>query len=725
LKAAAPDASRIEAGSPRPLGASVAPGGVNFAIVAGSATAVELCLFGSGAIASQVETRLQLPGRSGDVWHGFVPDAAASLIYGYRAHGPWAPAQGHKFNANKLLLDPYAREIVGRFEWRDEQFGFDVPTGITTLSTQDNGAFALKARVVDDRAAFDWGGDRSPAIAAADTVLYEAHVKGATALHPLVPEAQRGTYAGLVSDAFLAHLKRLGVTSVSLLPVHQHIDEQRLSRMGLRNYWGYNTIGFFVPEPTYAASGVDGARNEFRAMVRTLHAAGIEVILDVVYNHSAETDEFGPTISWRGLDNAAAYRLPSDALCYENQTGCGNTFDIRQPRVLQMVMDSLRYWTEQMHVDGFRFDLAPVLARDGAQGAFDARAAFLKAVAQDPVLQRVKLIAEPWDIGEDGYKLGQFPAGWMEWNDRYRDTLRGFWLAGRDGPPPDAASALGAVATRLCASSDLFEQRGRSPAEGVNFIVAHDGFTLHDLVSYDSKHNQANGENNRDGHGHNMSWNCGVEGPTTDAAVTSLRSRLKRALLSMLLLGQGTPMLCAGDELGHTQDGNNNPYCQDNAITWIDWSRADDSLIAFTAALIRVRRELLPLGSRWNDHLDWLRADGAAMRSADWNDGARTLGCLIASPQRSTRSLLLLINSGVEPVEFALPTGSGWQRVIDSGEAGGMGDDATGSGEASGNGDANIQRKSAPRTGIGADDSLPSTQAYPLGPRSVALLAAV
>jgi glycogen debranching enzyme GlgX len=533
------------------------------------------------------------------------------------------------------------------------------------MDTRDNGAVALKARVVHDR--FDWQGDTPPCTPLAETVLYELHVRGFTMSHPLVPATLRGTYAGLASDAAIAHLRRLGITAVSLLPVQQHLDEQRLVGTGLSNYWGYNTVGFFCVEPRYAVGEDPGAaREEFRTMVRRLHAAGIEVILDVVYNHTAETDETGPNLSWRGLDNRNWYRLPPERpWAYENDTGCGNTVDLRRPRALQMVLDSLRYWVQEMHVDGFRFDLAPVLGR--RDHGFDRDATFFHALAQDPVLAGVKRIAEPWDIGHGGYRLGEFPNGWLEWNDRFRDTMRAFWLG--------HASSRGEFAQRLCGSSDLFRARGRAPGDGVNFVVAHDGFTLHDLVSYNRRHNQANGEDNRDGHAHNLSWNCGHEGPSDNPAIKSRRARLQRALLACLLLAQGTPMLTAGDELGHGQGGNNNPYCQDNVTTWIDWTMADDALIEFTAHLIALRRGLQPLDGRWYDglvsgaglpDLTWLQPRGASLSVADWQDGQqRALGVLIGAPGRASQPLVLLFNAQHEDVEFALPPGR-WRVLIDS-----------------------------------------------------------
>jgi glycogen operon protein len=490
-----------------------------------------------------------------------------------------------------------------------------------------------------------------------------------------VPESLQGTYLGLASAPAIAHLKRLGITAVSLLPVHQFIDEKHLVEMGLSNYWGYNTVGFFCPSPRYATQP-DGrtAREEFRAMVRALHAEGIEVLLDVVFNHTAEGDERGPTISWRGLDNPSWYRLPPDRRsAYDNYSGCGNTLDLRHPRVLQFVLDSLRYWVQEMHVDGFRFDLAPVLGR-GDHG-FDRRSAFFAALAQDPALAGVRLIAEPWDIGPGGYQVGQFPRGWLEWNDKFRDTTRAFWLGGD--------CTRGDFAQRLCGSSDLYQPRQRPPVESVNFIVAHDGFTLADLVSYDLRHNEANGENNRDGHGHNLSWNCGWEGPTGDPAVLALRARLQRALLASLLLSQGTPMLAAGDELGHGQGGNNNAYCQDNPITWIDWAHADHDLLRFTEHVLELRRRLLPLAPRWYTGLPdaqglpdlaWWRRTGEPLSAGDWsNRMSRILGAVIGQPGRSARPLLLLINARDWDGSFVLPEGQ-WRIELDTAETHGTRD---------------------------------------------------
>ena len=666
-QAAMPASTRLQAGRPWPLGATVDGDGVNFAVFSDHASQIDLCLFDASG-GTELE-RLPLPGRSGDVWHGRLPGAAAGLIYGLRAHGSWRPDRGHRFNPHKLLLDPWAREIVappGGFDWQGAHFGAD-RVHPQHLDAQDNARAAHKARVVADT--FDWQGDRPPATPLADSVIYETHVRGFSRLLPGVPEAQRGSYAALASDAALAHFKRLGITALSLLPVQQVLSEARLIEQGLVNHWGYNTLGFFCPDPRYASTAAP--RDEFREMVRRLHAAGIEVLLDVVYNHTPEADERGATLSWRGLDNLSWYRLPAaNRDQYDNWSGCGNTLDIRHPRVLQMVMDSLRYWVHEMHVDGFRFDLAPVLGR-GSSG-FDSDGPFFKAILQDPALQGVKLIAEPWDLGPGGYQTGQFPRGWLEWNDRFRDTARAFWLGGD--------CTRGELALRLAGSSDLFQARRRSPLESVNYVVSHDGFTLADLVSYDMRHNLANGENNRDGHGHNLSWNCGWEGPTADPLVNARRRRLQRALLATLLLAQGTPMLAAGDELGHSQGGNNNPYCQDNAVTWIDWADADERLIDFTAHVLALRKALLPLGTRWftglpdargRHDLAWLRRTGEPMTPEHWdNRMSRILGAWIGVPGRGRAALLLMVNARDQDASFMLPPGD-WVAELDTTSADG------------------------------------------------------
>jgi glycogen operon protein len=641
------------------MGASVCDGGVNFAVFTQHGHRVELCLFDERG--EREVQRLPLPERSGDVWHGLLPAAGAGLVYGFRVHGPWRPDRGHRFNPAKLLLDPWARDIVGPtggFHWGDPHYAADVehpqhPNG------RDNSRFAFKAKVVADAPVAAFSHPRRPL---AQSVLYELHVRGFTQSLPGVPEALRGSYAGLGHPATIAYLQRLGVTALSLLPVHMSLSESHLVRRGLVNHWGYNTLGFFVPEPRYAATG--DPRAEFRSMVRSLHEAGIEVLLDVVFNHSCEGDERGPSISWRGFDNAAWYRLDEHRRSV-NWAGTGNTLDLRHPRVLQMVLDSLRHWIVEFGVDGYRFDLAPVLGR-GDHG-FERDGAFFKAVMQDPVLQRAKLVAEPWDIGPGGYQLGQFPAGWLEWNDKFRDATRAFWLGGD--------STRGEFALRLAGSSDLYQPRRRSPLESVNYVVSHDGFTLHDLVSYDMRHNEANGEANADGHGHNLSWNCGWEGPTSDPAVLERRRRLKRAMLASVLLAQGTPMLCAGDELGRTQQGNNNAYCQDNAISWLDWGAADESLIDFTAHLIALRRRLLPMGSQWYSGLPdaqgridlaWTRRTGDPINADEWNNRrSRILGAFIGAPGMGDEPLALLVNGRDMDVEFKLPSGQ-WICELDT-----------------------------------------------------------
>ncbi len=638
------DDLRLTAGRPAPLGAHWDGRGVNFALFSAHAEAVELCLFDGSQLRSA-----RLPECTDQVWHGYLEGAGPGLRYAYRVHGPYAPAQGHRFDARRLLLDPYAREVAGRFSW----------------PAHDDPVHCLRACVVDD--AFDWQGDAAPDIPWADTVLYEVHVKGVSRRHPEVPEALRGTYAGLASPAMIDHFRRLGVTALSLLPVHHFLDEQRLVNEGRVNYWGYNSLAYFAAEPRYAArSGQQSVIAEFKTMVRTLHAAGIEILIDVVYNHTAETDAAGPTLSFRGIDNRSYYRLPDANLAdYENYSGCGNTLDLRHPRVLQLVLDSLRYWVEGMHVDGFRFDLAAALTRNSA---------FLHAVRQDPVLHRVKLIAEPWDVGPDGYRLGRFLPGWGEWNDRFRDDVRAFWLTHEAG--------VGQLAQRLAGSSELFRHHGRAPQAGINYLTAHDGFTLRDLVSYERKHNELNGENNRDGHSHNLSVNCGVEGQTSDPVILERRRRLQRALLATLLVAQGVPMLQSGDEIGRSQCGNNNAYCQDNALTWLDWENGDDDLSAYVAGLIALRRDFPQLRRRsWLTGVAaadgtadavWWHPAGREMGVADWQ--SKKLGALglqlsslaaVEGEPGVGRGLLCLINRDEIPVSFLLPAGS-WQLLCDS-----------------------------------------------------------
>ena len=625
-------------------------------------------------------------------------------VYGLRAQGPWAPHQGHRFNPAKLLLDPYAREVVGRYGFDAQGREADLtlylghdPHDPTWPDERDNAAVALKARVPAAAPVFDWQDDRAPRVPPGRTVLYELHVKGATRLHPGIPPALQGTYAGLGHPALVSHLQALGVTTVSLMPVHARADEQRLQQQGLSNYWGYSSIAFLAPEPRYAQTpGQAGVQDEFKTLVRTLHRAGIEVVLDVVFNHSGETDELGPTLSLRGLANRLYYVLePGDPSRYVNWTGCGNCLDLTQPRVVELVVAALRHWVREMHVDGFRFDLAPVLARSG--GRYDACAPFFAALRADELLSRVKLIAEPWDIGPDGYQLGRFPPGWLEWNDRYRDTVRGFWLHAGSGPK----ATRGDLARGLAASSDRFRHDWRQPAASVNYICAHDGFTLRDLVSYDHRHNEANGEDNRDGHGHNLSWNAGFEGPGGGESVQALRARLQRALLATLLVSQGTPMLLGGDELGHSQSGNNNAYCQDNATTWWDWAGADTALLAFVRRALAVRHGCPALRiAHWLEPLDlaawqagavqscsaaaWLRHDGQPLGPADWDQAEQgTLAVLlhwagdahaVSLPDRVPATALLLFNADAVDQAFDLPMpqpGQLWLPLLASDSADG------------------------------------------------------
>jgi isoamylase len=654
----------LSVGLPYPLGATLRADGVNFAVFSEHAQFIELCLF--DADGGTEVARHRLPCRTDGVWHGFLPATGAGCVYGLRAHGPYRPDAGQRFNPHKLLLDPYAREIVGRFEWNAEHFGYqrDHQDGAASFDSRDNTAHALKARVA---APLPPVGTRPEPRPTADIVLYELHVKGFTRLHPELPEPQRGTYAGLAHPAVTDHLKRLGVTTLSLLPVHYALTEERLAKMGLVNYWGYNPIGFFCPDPRLSSTPDDpsATRREFRAMVEQLHAAGLEVVIDVVFNHTAESDETGPTLSMRGLDNATWYRLVHDDRArYENLTGCGNTVNVAHPRVTQFVLDCLRFWAGEMGVDGFRFDLAPVLGCT-AHG-FDAQAAFFTALAQDPLLARARLIAEPWDVGHGGYQLGRFPGRWLEWNDRFRDGMRQFWL------PRSVDRAE--FARRLLASSDRFQRGTRTPLASVNHVTAHDGFTLRDLTSYRHKHNEANGEANTDGHNANYSVNCGVEGTTSDATVNAERGRLARALLATTLLAQGTPMLTAGDELGHTQKGNNNAYCQDNAISWLDWAIADHALAAFAARLIELRRRLPALRQpNWlADHVyadgrrdvDWRDFGGHQMSVARWHDAARHCLAALLAPEHEA-AVFVIFNAEPRALDCLLPAGS-WRLVLDS-----------------------------------------------------------
>jgi len=678
-------------GAPYPRGATWDGEGVNFALFSEHAEKVELCLFDpSGRHEVQ---RILLREHTDLIWHCYLPEARPGLMYGYRVHGPYDPQRGHRFNPNKLLIDPYARDIVGPLHWSDAHFGYRVDAAEADLSfdTRDNAAQMPKCRVTDP--AFSWGDDRSPNIPFHEMVIYELHVRGFTIEHPEVPPALRGTYAGLATAPVIAHLKRLGVTSVELMPSHSFIDDRHLVDQGKRNYWGYNSIGFFAPDQRYSASR---SPKEFKTMVKTLHSAGIEVILDVVYNHTAEGHHLGPTLSFKGIDNSVYYRLTHDnPRYYRDYTGCGNTLNLEHPRVLQLVMDSLRYWVQEMHVDGFRFDLASSLGRE--QHGVDHFGAFFDILHQDPILSRVKLIAEPWDLGEGGYQVGNFPLGWAEWNDRYRDCMRAFWRG--DG------GKIGEFATRLTGSSDLYARNGRRPYASVNFITAHDGFTLHDLVSYDHKHNDSNGEANRDGTDNNLSWNCGMEGESSDPRIANLRARQKRNLLATLLLSQGVPMLLAGDEMGRSQRGNNNAYCQDNPIGWVNWqlSEADLTLFDFVARLVRLRRDH-PVFHRRNFFqgrpirysgdagimdIHWIRPDGKDMSDAEWShDSAKSLGVFLSGEalgevDRYGRGIhddnfILLFNAHEERIDFTLPTlctGCVWHAVLDTHYHDGLDDD--------------------------------------------------
>jgi isoamylase len=687
--AAHPPITAVWPGKPFPHGATWDGEGVNFALFSEHAERVELCIFDPAG--RRELQRVPLRERTHDVWHGYLPEARPGMLYGWRVHGPYRPADGHRFNPHKLLVDPYARNLVGSVRWSDALYGYVVGHKREDLSfdRRDSAPGMPKCQVVDN--AFTWGDDRPPAIEWNDMVIYEMHVRGFTMRHPGVPPALRGTYAGLASAPAIEHLKRLGVTTVELMPVHAFVDDRRLVEMGLRNYWGYNTLGYFAPEARYAATSNPVA--EFKAMVKVLHSAGIEVILDVVYNHTAEGDHLGPTLAFRGIDNASYYRLlESDRRRYIDYTGCGNTLNLRHPRVLQLIMDSLRYWVIEMHVDGFRFDLASALARELHE--VDRLGAFFDVILQDPVLNRVKLIAEPWDLGEGGYQVGNFPPGWAEWNDRYRDTMRAFWKG--DG------GLIGEFARRLTGSSDLYGRSGRRPYASINFITAHDGFTLRDLVSYNDKHNEANGEDNRDGHNHNLSWNCGVEGPTDDPQINRLRAQQSRNFIATLLLSQGVPMITAGDEIGRTQNGNNNAYCQDNETSWIDWSLDGDRerLLAFTRRMIALRRahptfrrrdffQGRPIyGSDVKD-IVWLRPDGDEMTQHEWeSEHARALavylaGAGLAEVDSRGRPLadddfVLLFNASAEPVEFRIPErlGAGrWLVVLDTAHADGLCED--------------------------------------------------
>jgi len=650
---------RLQPGRPYPLGATWDGLGVNFAVFSANAEHIDLCVF--EPLGRHEIARYRLPEYTDEVWHGYLPDASAGLLYGYRAHGPYDPERGHRFNHHKLLLDPYARGLFGRLHWSDTLYGFRMHSSRADLSfdRRDNVSAIPKSVVTDD--SFNWGNDRPPDIPWSDTVIYEAHVRGLTMLHPGIPGHERGTFAGLAHPAVIDHLRRLGITAIELMPVHAFIQDRALERHGLRNYWGYNTIGFFAPESSYLSNG---SHNELRVAVRRLHEAGIEVILDVVYNHTAETDEFGPTLSFRGLDNASYYWLEAgDQRRAVNDTGTGNTLNLSHPRVLQMVMDSLRYWVSSYHVDGFRFDLSATLGRE-AHG-YDPNAGFFDAVRQDPQLAGVKLIAEPWDVGPGGYQLGNHPPRFAQWNDRYRDTIRRYWRG--DG------GQRSELAARLAGSADIFSYGGRRPWASINYAASHDGFTLNDLVSYAERHNEANLESNHDGHPANFSSNWGVEGPTSDASIEATRARVKRALLATVFLSAGTPMLLAGDEFGRTQRGNNNAYCQDNETSWVNWrmaaSASGKTLTDYIARLIAIRRDNPVLRCKTFLHgtehptpdiadIAWFDETGGAISPAAWNDREqRTL--ILRRAEKDTDGkvsiLTLLLNPTAEARHFRLP----------------------------------------------------------------------
>jgi glycogen operon protein len=666
-------------GQPYPLGATYDGAGTNFAIFSEVADKVELCLFDE----SGCETHCDLPEVTGFIWHGYLPNVGPGQRYGFRVHGPWSPEQGHRCNAAKLLIDPYAKAIEGEVTWNEAVFSYDFNDPDGPANEIDSAPFVPKSVVVSPF--FDWGSDRYPNTPWHETVIYEMHVKGFTARHPHLPAEQRGTYAGLAHPQAIEYLSNLGVTAVELMPVHQFLHDDRLVQQSLKNYWGYNSIGFLAPHNEYASGYEPGWQvQEFKNMVKGLHEAGIEVILDVVYNHTAEGNHLGPTLSLKGIDNAAYYRLmPDDPRYYMDYTGTGNSLNMRHPHVLQLMMDSLRYWVLEMHVDGFRFDLAATLARGLHE--VDRLSAFFDVIQQDPVVSQVKLIAEPWDIGEGGYQVGNFPPKWSEWNGKYRDTVRDYWR-GED-------ETLAEFATRFTGSSDLYASTGRVPYASINFVTAHDGFTLHDLVSYNEKHNEANGEENQDGESHNRSWNCGAEGPTNDPDIKALRARQKRNFIANLFLSQGVPMLLGGDEIGRTQHGNNNGYCQDNELSWFDWDNTDETLLEFTRRMIAFRQQHpvfrkrhwfqgQPIhGSDMHD-IGWFTPGGTEMSEEDWNTGfVKSLGVFlngeaIAAPDlRGERiiddSFYLLFNSHLEPVSFTLPTrewGRDWVKVLDTSE---------------------------------------------------------
>jgi isoamylase len=667
---------RISEGAPAPLGAHYDGRGVNFALFTEHATKVELCLFDPSG-RRQID-KIELPQRTEHIWHGYLAGLGPGQLYGYRVHGPYEPHNGHRFNPNKLLIDPYCRQLAGRLRWHDAVFGYRPGAQRADLTPDRRDSAPMMPKCVVEASLHPWGDDRPPRTPMRDSVIYEAHVKGLTQLHPDVPQPIRGRYDALGHPAVIEHLNRIGVTAVELLPIHAFVDDRFLVHRGLRNYWGYSTLAFFAPETRYyselGATGLRGA-------IRSLHDAGIEVILDVVYNHTAEGNERGPTLSFRGIDNASYYKLTENPRFYWDSTGTGNTLNVAHPQVLQLVLDSLRHWVESYRVDGFRFDLASTLARNPFD--FDPRSPFLSAVAQDPVLKQVKLIAEPWDLGPGGYRVGGFPRGWSEWNDQFRDNVRSFWRGDKGQLP--------ALARSISGSREVFEPSGRQAWASVNLITAHDGYTLRDLVSYEKRHNEANGEHNADGHAHNISWNCGVEGPTDDPAILALRARQQRNFLATLFLSVGVPMVTMGDELDRTQAGNNNAYCQDNEISWVNWEEADNGLARLVGRLARIRR----LSSAFRRHefvrgtngqtplkdVYWLAPEGREMEAGDWHDSERrTLGCQIGNEGDERERVLLLFNAMAGPVDFHMaaefPSGA-WMPVLDTSKAPGSAPDAS------------------------------------------------
>ena len=670
--------TKIQEGLPYPRGGTWDGKGTNFAVFSANATKVEVCIFDKTG--AQELDRIELPEYTDQIWHGYLADIRPNTVYGYRVHGPYTPDAGHRFNANKLLLDPYACAHLGELKWNPAVYGYKMESGDdTTFDERDSAPFMPKCIVVDP--GFDWKGQPLHRQVPWDnTIIYETHVKGFTKLHPGVPQRLRGTYAGLGSKKAVEYIKSLGVTSVELMPIHTFINDSYLLDKGLTNYWGYNSIGFFAPDPRYAFDRGESLL-EFKEMVSNFHDAGLEVILDVVYNHTAEGNQLGPTLSFKGIDNASYYRLiPDKKRLYINDTGTGNTLNLSHSRVIQMVTDSLRYWVEQTHVDGFRFDLGTILARE--PNGFDNQSGFLKACSQDPVLGTVKLIAEPWDCGPGGYQVGAFPPGWAEWNDKFRDHVRDFWRG---------QAAASVITPRLCASGDFFNRQGRKPWASVNFITAHDGFTLNDVVSYNEKHNEANGENNRDGSSDNRSWNCGAEGPTDNPAINAFRQRQMRGMLGTLLFSQGTPMIVAGDEFARTQRGNNNAYCQDNEISWLDWNLAkqNQAQIAFVQRLIALRhkypvlRRSRFLTGEYNEELKvkdvtWINANGSEMQGSQWADpNMRCVGMLMDGRAQTSgvkqlghdATLLLVLNVYQDVVQFTLPKcvgGDQWSLLLDT-----------------------------------------------------------